>query len=662
MRYLLAVTAPNTRQAKTLAVMAENVSLELVTFGEPHEAAAWLERNDPRVVVLDLRVAGVNDVCRKVRSKRQLCGVPIIALTRQISDGEAARFYAVGVDDVLPLDANAQLLVRLRQLSQHSLAPPLELGTAIIADPEAQRRDIFGRVFMNAGYDIEYAVDDRALRSADAVAKAKVIVVSAKLGDPRALIESAKANGSAAVWVVGVPRRELDALDQRLTGLEGVAVIARDAPPTDALFFANELLLPPGARLRKGERRLYGTQVRFRAVGGVDTDFGFSYNVSDAGLYVRTLAPPTADRVWLEVRPPLSSEWACLEAEVAWRRPFATQGGAAVPPGFGVKLLSGLGQSLVSWKRCVRDFLRSTPNRAGGGGLAILVNEVLVSEGLSAVVEDSVVEAAPPWGAEEEDATTLDGMVAPKDSWEPVLDDDQLIASVRPPPAAALPPDLPLPPPPRRPPPSPRVAPPSPPVSMTAEASAGANPPESPRAAMVVPLASKPKRSSWALGAIAGGGLLLAGSVWALAGGGAAPKAGAEAKAPAAPRPAAAPEPIDAATQSGSAAAGDQAAKAPAAAEAPKTPSVPARTALPTDDSDLKPNEGGLLVHSQPGLRVFIQGVERGRTNERMVLPCGYRFVRLQGDAEGVWVSEGLSVLVTCKTTTEVELKANPAG
>ncbi|HEY6815088.1 MAG TPA: hypothetical protein VI168_06075 [Croceibacterium sp.] len=681
-RYLLAVTAPNARQAKTLAVMAENAGLELVSFGAPYEAAAWLERNEPHAVVLDLRVAGVNDICREVRSKRQLCGVPIIALTRQIADGEAARFYAVGVDDVLPLDANAQLLARLRQVSQQSLAPPPHQGIAIVADPEAHRGDIFGRVFMNAGYDIKYALDDRSLILADVASKAQVIVVSSKLGDPRSLIETARADGSAAVWVVVVPRRELEALGQRLAGLEGVAVIARDAPPTDSLFFANELRLPPGARQRKGERRLYGTQVRFRAVGGVDTDFGFSYNVSDAGMYVRTLAPPAAARVWLEVRPPHSSEWACLEAEVAWRRPFNTESAAAaVPPGFGVKLLSGLGQSLVAWKRAVRDLSRSTPQRAGGG-LATLMNEALIGEAVPPLVEDSVVEVAPAWGAEEDEATTLDGLVAAKESWEPVTEDDQLIASVRPPPAAALPAELPLPPPPRRAPPdrlpngpaSPPALPPVPVLATTPEAAPDADMlaslPETPRV-MLVPLAGKPRRARWALAAIGAGGLLLAGSVWALAGSDVAAEAAPAEATPAVPppvsRPApkapAAPAPVEAAPPTAPTPPAPPGSAPASAEEMPRAEAVPALTkaAVPTDDSDLKPNEGGLLVHSQAGLRVFVQGVERGRTNERFVLPCGYRFLRLQGAAEGVWVSEGRSVLVTCKTTTEVELAAQPA-
>ena len=295
------------------------------------------------------------------------------------------------------------------------------------------------------------------------------------------------------------------------------------------------------------------------------------------------------------------------------------------------------------------------------------MSEALKHESLPALAEDSVVEAAPAWGAEDEDATTLDGLVAPTDSWLPVEEDDQLLASVHPPPPALLPADL-RPPPPRRPPPdripdgppSPRAMPPLPLASApTTETSVQISAPEPP-SIVTVQLGSQPRRPPWAVGAIVAGTLLLAGSVWALAGGDAAEAATqVAAPPPAAAEQAARPPPATPAAPAPTPAAADAPTSAPPAADTP--PAAP-KAALPTDDSDLKPNEGGLLVHSQAGLRVFIQGVERGRTNERVVLPCGYRFVRLQGASAGVWVSEGVSVLVTCKTTTEVELKAEPAG
>ena len=46
---------------------------------------------------------------------------------------------------------------------------------------------------------------------------------------------------------------------------------------------------------------------------------------------------------------------------------------------------------------------------------------------------------------------------------------------------------------------------------------------------------------------------------------------------------------------------------------------------------------------------------------KRLILPCGYRHVRLQS-AQGVWASEGRSVLLTCRTTTVVAIETEPNG
>ena len=67
--------------------------------------------------------------------------------------------------------------------------------------------------------------------------------------------------------------------------------------------------------MRGTARVLYGTAVAFRPMGRDTDDFGFTYNVSAGGLYVRTLAPPDEQLVWLELCPPRG------ERRVAPRRP-----------------------------------------------------------------------------------------------------------------------------------------------------------------------------------------------------------------------------------------------------------------------------------------------------------------------------------------------------
>jgi Tfp pilus assembly protein PilZ len=94
---------------------------------------------------------------------------------------------------------------------------------------------------------------------------------------------------------------------------------------------------------------LYGTKVAFRGEGRDVDDFGFSYNVSEGGLYVRTLAPPTEDQVWVELRPPRADRRVRLEGQVVWRRGFGPSGNATVPPGFGVRITDGTRRNMQAW-------------------------------------------------------------------------------------------------------------------------------------------------------------------------------------------------------------------------------------------------------------------------------------------------------------------------
>ena len=733
-RYLIAVTRPDAHLAESLAIMADVSGLEPLVFGTAHEALVWLDVHEPHAVVVDLRLTGVNDVCRKVRGRRELGQVPVIALTPELGDDEAARLFASGVDEVLPLAAHSQLLVRLQTLARGSLKPPPHQGIAIIADAEPLRCDIYGRLFSNAGFDIKYAVDDRAVVFYDKECHAEVILLSPRLADPLETIREARAGGSRALWVVIASRANLAALSGRLKHFDGVAVIARDAPPTDALFFANELRQAPGVKQRRQERKLYGTQVRFKPVGAAEDDYGFSYNVSEGGLYVRTLAVPRSDRVWLQVRPPMTERWVSLEAEVAWRREPGSHVTAAVPPGFGAKLSGGLGDSLEVWRRAVSRFVRVAPKHSPS--LATLVRQTLNDEGLvlTGLVEP-FGESVPLWGAEDEEPDTLDSLVSATPVAPPRAA-RQVVAV----PAFGRPPPLPS----LRSPKNPGVAgaatpseksgaeplgpapaavrflvadevgsiPPQevdsiPPDKAAFEAAAelASTAPESAELLSILPdedlepesksasvldlPASKGRRGPPLVGVLAAAALALAlvtVGVWqwsalsasaALAAGDVAPKAGSAGL----PVPLPPKKPADqahGADERGSSSESDKDSAEPRSTQHGETPAVDRGTlaeppsqppqaepaAVGDDNSDLLPGQGALRVNAERGLRVFVQGVERGTTGERLPVSCGYRHVRLRAPSHDTWRSEGQPVLVACGATTDVEIavQAEPQG
>jgi hypothetical protein len=104
------------------------------------------------------------------------------------------------------------------------------------------------------------------------------------------------------------------------------------------------------------------------------------------------------------------------------------------------------------------------------------------------------------------------------------------------------------------------------------------------------------------------------------------------------------------------------AAVAPTASEAapvvPPDPSAPASAsaspvvASPDEGKELPWYQGYLTVQSSASADVVVQGVASGRTNERLLVRCGPRNVRLR---EGTsWLTDGEHVQITCMQHTVV--------
>lgn len=224
-------------------------------------------------------------------------------------------------------------------------------GAVLVAEADRNRRILIGRVLRNAGYAVTFAAEREDLFNYAASKPLDVIVASTALVDaPRELVETARAAGSQALFVVTCPPRDLKKCKATLEDLGGVTTTDAFAPAENVLFASNELGRPRGIDQRASPRILYGTSVAFRGVGRDTDDHGFTYNVSEGGLYVRTLAPPDDELVWLELCPPRSDRRVRLVGRVAWRRSLANGQYATVPPGFGIEIVDGARMDIEAWR------------------------------------------------------------------------------------------------------------------------------------------------------------------------------------------------------------------------------------------------------------------------------------------------------------------------
>jgi len=341
----------------SLEAAVRAVGLELLLTREPARAFVELERDGALAVLVDMATLGAEQFCKRARGTERLRSVPVIGMSRHPNELGFARVFAWGADDLVPLGARMPLERRLQVLRDTPPADATGFGQAVVAEATTQRRALVGRVLSHAGYDVKFAVDRGAVELYASQAETRLVVISAALGDPRRLIENAARAGALPTWIVTVEARSTQRLAAQLTGLDRVAVTSTAGAPEDVLFLANELVFSKGPRRREW-RALYATPVAFRPKGGDADEYGFSYDASPSGLYVRSLLPSATEDVEVELRLPNRDERVRLQGKVARRFAFGSGAIASAPPGFSVKL-SGPEGELARWTKACAELIQA---------------------------------------------------------------------------------------------------------------------------------------------------------------------------------------------------------------------------------------------------------------------------------------------------------------
>lgn len=348
----------------TIGQAAEMAAQEVLAKPTLVEVGGWVEEREsrPTAILLNMDEPGASERAIEVRSRFSLAAVPIIALGREVDNLSFAEAFSSGMDDACPIRDAQRLGRRLRHLAElEPVSVERRDRTIVIADSDRQTRLIIGRVFRDAGFQVSFAEDaaDALRQSLDE--KVAVVVVSEAIDREAEEPMSVRAprEGSAAAWIINTPPKEIPPTLRRLRDLGGkVAVHDAFAAPATLLFVANELLSTHGKEGRKSERLLYGAVVRFRPAGRSNDEIGYSFNISQGGMYARTLAMPERwDELWLEFVPPRSDRAVHLEGTVVWARRYGPGGTATVPTGFGVEITGGSQNDLDRYKRSYQAFL-----------------------------------------------------------------------------------------------------------------------------------------------------------------------------------------------------------------------------------------------------------------------------------------------------------------
>jgi len=303
-----------------------------------------------RCVFVDGGLPDVGGFVRALRSRAELFAVPVFATVTNVADQPFAAAHACGVDDVVP-DRDMGAFTRraaVLALFDPRHRPTVSQGIALIAHADANERQLYGRILRQAGFDPAFASDRAGLLSATTRTPApRIVVLADNLADDLLdLVSDARAGARSrflphVIVGHGAKMREVEASTDRV---EGLVALSSLAPPDSLLFVVNELLRrefvrEKGHDQRVSVRHLFGTLCAFRAAGEIRSVFGFSYNLSREGLYVKTYDPPLKDaELWLELRPPHAHVGVHVRGRVMFSRKPDPTAAASAPPGFGLRI------------------------------------------------------------------------------------------------------------------------------------------------------------------------------------------------------------------------------------------------------------------------------------------------------------------------------------
>jgi len=362
-------TTHEARSLRALVLMEDLPSSQIAVI----ESAAASCRVDARLyqkagdLLRDLHASGADmvlvsasgnragEVCRAVRT-RVGQRTALIGVARQVDGLAFGEFVGWGGDDLVPADAGRSLSVRLR-----AIRSDLALAGSARTVPQA-RED--GRFLVMAAPNSELVASARVIEQSGhhavvvhtpveagtrlAVGRDIRVVVDARVQGALDFVDHALLQNNCTGVVLACPPMQLGQLSKRYAAKDRVIVLDSCSPADAVLLAANQLKAQPSNR-RSTERLLYSTIVAFRDSGSDFDHVGCTYNVSAGGLYVRTLAMPLGEKVWLEAAAPGSMERVRLEGRVAWRTPVTRDAASPFPVGIGVEITDGTRACLSAW-------------------------------------------------------------------------------------------------------------------------------------------------------------------------------------------------------------------------------------------------------------------------------------------------------------------------
>lgn len=279
-----------------------------------------------------------------LRLDEALASVPTILYMSTLDAKQLKSAYRQGVDDYLIDGAKEQFTALMATLKNEN---PWSTGAApagriILAHHDRMERVKLSRVLRRNGFDVFFVSSMEELENALEEEMPRAVVTSSQLPGP-SIGEIVDAHGGETLPLVLLtsddPEKRLPA---SVLNRPKTALLESGSDVSGLTFIINELCAPQRPKgFRKSARLLYGTPVSFVHGDGETAFYGFTYNISIDGVYIRTLTPlPVPSRMDISFKPPFGTRRIIANAQVAWVKLFGQEDGPISPPGMGVQFTS----------------------------------------------------------------------------------------------------------------------------------------------------------------------------------------------------------------------------------------------------------------------------------------------------------------------------------
>ncbi|MBI5545773.1 MAG: response regulator [Deltaproteobacteria bacterium] len=322
-----------------LAEVLEGAGARAAIAGSAEQAAELLACK-PLMAFVDLNLPGEQgDVfCRTVRLHPERWDLPVVMMTGADTDESVRRCFMAGADDYLVkplLERHVLAKVAAVRSSAGEAAPqPSRHKRVLIVTERNYFGTVVSRLLQQSGFESSVATQLTQLTSAGGEGPIRLAIVDLDAPAASEVVGRLRAE-APPIPIVAVTSRPLSALPAQLAAL---APYDLETELEHLVRRVNKVLIGSGRSDRRSAPRIpFHSVVQFRLWGEEEWRAGGSFDLSETGLYVRTLTPMQASKP-VEITFSLGRAAAPLTVKglVVWSNSFGPRTVFSYPYGMGV--------------------------------------------------------------------------------------------------------------------------------------------------------------------------------------------------------------------------------------------------------------------------------------------------------------------------------------